>query len=74
MEKSFYILVIFLSSHLHVLIIFLNVLPMKISFLMLVFYLSKSLGFQGPKLKLNVFLTLLVSWKPCNVVVYKWKI
>jgi hypothetical protein len=33
---------------------------MKINFQMLVFWPSRSLGFQGPTLKLNVFLTLLV--------------
>jgi len=33
--------------------------PMEINFQMLVFWPSRSLGFQSPKLKLNVFLTLL---------------
>jgi hypothetical protein len=41
---------------------------------MLAFYQSKSLEFWGLKLKLNVFLTLLVCWQPCDIVTYKWKI
>jgi hypothetical protein len=50
----------YLLSHTQMQILFFSGGPMKINFQMLVFWPSRSLGFQGPKLKLNVFLTLLV--------------
>ncbi len=58
--ENFFYLRGYLSSHMQVQIFFLGGDPMKINFQMLVFWPNRSLGFQGPKLKLNVFLTLLM--------------
>ncbi len=46
--------------HLHKQILYFGGGAMKTNFQMLAFYQSKSLEFWGLKLKLNVFLTLLV--------------
>ncbi len=50
----------YFSSHMHVQNFCFGGGTMKINFQMLAFWPSRSLGFQGPKLKLNVFLALLV--------------
>jgi hypothetical protein len=58
--KNFFYLGGYLSMHLHKQILYFGGGAMKTNFQMLAFYQSKSLEFWGLKLKLNVFLTLLV--------------
>jgi hypothetical protein len=56
------------SSHLHVSILFLGGNPMKSIFK------YWSCDQLDPWSKLNMFLTLLVCYQPCNVVAYKLNI